>query len=176
MQVFRSYGWTLPVIISSLLLASGLKAFLLALAIPLGQSALSLAFQKVWKRTQNKPKRKGKARKKPRGTAAYNVDLNKKKEERQKSRKGEMGYQTWVADNDAPADKSTQNSPSFGGWEELDRDRDTQFKKKSAQTADGKQKTLKSKLSRREGRSDTPLLLRLLIAVFPFLGSWTKML
>ena len=38
--------------------STGPKAFLMALAIPLGQSALALAFEKLWGWTESKPKRK----------------------------------------------------------------------------------------------------------------------
>lgn len=172
--VFRSFGWMLPAIISSLLLTSGPKAFLMALAIPLGQSALSLAFQKISGRKSSKPKRKARTKPKPRVRYSRNVKLEE--EEAAKSegtRKGTMGYQTWVAGDDVRGEKDSQDSPSFGGWDELDRQ--TKFNKgsarKSAQNADGPQR---SKLSRRGRESEMPLLLRLLIAVFPFLGSWTK--
>ncbi|XP_023732232.1 uncharacterized protein LOC111880052 isoform X1 [Lactuca sativa] len=175
-KVFRSFGWFLPAIISSLLLTSGPKAFLMAMAIPLGQSALSMLFQTVWGRPKNKTRRRGKSksegkRKPPppprRGGASY-VDMDEEEYPRGE-RKRAPGYQTWVAgDGGASDNKSGGSSASFGGWEELDR--------KSGSFTDGKRKPLKSKLSRRERRSTTPLFFRLLIAVFPFLGSWTRML
>ncbi|CAH1436280.1 unnamed protein product [Lactuca virosa] len=173
-QVFRSFGWFLPAIISSLLLTSGPKAFLMAMAIPLGQSALSMLFQTVWGRPKNKTRRRGKSksegkRKPPprRGGASY-VDMDEEEYPRGE-RKRTPGYQTWVAGGGGPSDKkSGGSSASFGGWEELDR--------KSGSFTNGKRKPLKSKLSRRERRSTTPLFFRLLIAVFPFLGSWTRML
>ncbi|KAK2984957.1 hypothetical protein RJ640_013383 [Escallonia rubra] len=175
-RVFRSFGWTLPAIIAPLLLATGPKAFLLALAVPIGQSALSLAFQKVWGRTQRTPKRKGKNKKKRRGRTP-SIDLEED-EGSQGTRKETMGYRTWVTGNDVPAEKDSEDAPSFGGWDELDRRAEYTFEsgRRSARTADGPQRTVKSKLSRRESKSGTPLLLRLLIAIFPFFGSWIKML
>uniref|UniRef100_A0A5B7BQ76 Uncharacterized protein n=1 Tax=Davidia involucrata TaxID=16924 RepID=A0A5B7BQ76_DAVIN len=179
-KVFRSFGWMLPFIITSILLATGPKAFLMALALPLGQSALSLAIEKLWGRTQSNPKRKAKTKKKPRTRTAGNVELEQEEEERQGTQKRKMGYQSWVAANDISADKNNQDEPGFGGWDELDRRRefDNRFGNRSARAAAKSRRTPleKGKLSKRVGRGEMPLLLRLLIAVFPFLGSWTKML
>lgn len=169
-KVFRSFGWFLPAIISSLLLTSGPKAFLMALAIPIGQSAFSMLFQTVWGRPRSKTRRRGKSKRKPpprRGGASY-VDVDEE-EEYPRERKRANGYQTWVAGDGGLGDnKSNDSSASFGGWEDLDR--------KNRPKTDRKRKPAKSKLSRGERRSKTPLFLRLLIAVFPFLGSWTRML
>lgn len=172
--MFRSFGWMLPAIISSLLLATGPKAFLMALAIPLGQSALSLVFQKISGRKPSKQKRKGRNKQKTSARYARKVKIEEEEAtESEGTRRGAMGYQTWVGGNDVQADKNSQDSPRFGGWDDLDRR--TTFNKgsaqRSAQNANGE---LRSKLSRKRGKGETPLLLRLLIAVFPFLGTWTK--
>ncbi|KAI3798103.1 hypothetical protein L1987_33372 [Smallanthus sonchifolius] len=168
-KAFRSFGWMLPAIISSLLLTSGPKAFLMALAIPMGQSALSLLFQTVWGRPRTKTRRRGKSKRKqppPRGAsgAASYTDV-----EQEQERKSATGYQTWVAGDESSDDKTNGSSSSFGGWEELEG-------RRTRSKTDGNRKQSKSKMSRRVKRSETPLLLRLLIAVFPFLGSWTKLL
>lgn len=170
-KAFRSFGWMLPAIISSLLLTSGPKAFLMALAIPMGQSALSLLFQTVWGgRPKNKTKRQGKSKKRSPPSAASYVDIDDEQEEFVvDDKKRENGYQTWVSEDDFSSGKKTNgSSSSFGGWEDLDA--------KTRSKKDAKRKTTKSKMSRRDKRSETPLFLRLLIAVFPFLGSWTRML
>nr|XP_043632059.1 uncharacterized protein LOC122603426 [Erigeron canadensis] len=171
-KAFRSFGWMLPAIISSLLLTSGPKAFLMALAIPIGQSALSMLFQTVWGRpkskTKNRSKSKRRARPPPPHANVY-VDVDDVQEEYSKEdRKRATGYQTWVAGDGSSDKKSNNSSSSFGGWEELDG--------RATGSRNGKQRTSKSKISKRDRRSETPLLMRLLIAVFPFLGSWTKML
>lgn len=171
MQAFRSYGWMLPAIISSLLLANGPKAFLMALAIPMGQSALTLLFQTVWGRPRYKTRRRGKSKKKPPPRATSYMDIEDEQEEYVKGeRKMASAYQTWVAGDDVfSSDNKTNGSYSrFGGWEELD-GRDQSNK-------DEKLKKPMTKMGRRQRRSDTPFLLRLLIAVFPFLGTWTRML
>ncbi|XP_076913153.1 uncharacterized protein LOC143571674 [Bidens hawaiensis] len=173
-KAFKSYGWMLPAIISSLLITSGPKAFLMALAIPMGQSALSLLFQTVWgkprykkrRQTKSKPKRPSSQQPRPPPRAASYMDIEDEQEEYVKSkRKRATAYQTWVAGDS----KSNGSSSSFGGWEELDGRNDWSKK-------DGKPRKSMSKMGRGERRSEMPLLLRLLIAVFPFLGSWTRML
>ncbi|KAD7477922.1 hypothetical protein R6Q59_026481 [Mikania micrantha] len=174
-KVFRSFGWMLPAIISSLLLTSGPKAFLMALAIPMGQSALSMLFQTVWGRPRNKTRRRGKSKRRkpsqPPPRAASYMDVDEEQEEYvEKGRKRATGYQTWVAgDNGSSDNKTNGSSSSFGGWEELDG-------RKTRSNKDGNRKQSMSGMSRRVKRNETPLLLRLLIAVFPFLGSWTKLL
>ncbi|CAN6725871.1 unnamed protein product [Malus baccata var. baccata] len=136
LKVFKSYGWAFPAIIASLLLSTGPKAFLMALALPLGQSAFSLLFEKLWGRTRSRPKHKSRTRRRRKPFASSfgkaKTDDKERYVEDQETSDRSMGYQSWVP---------------MG----------------------------KGKLSRRERNSDTPLLLRLLIAVFPFLGTWTKM-
>ncbi|TKY53664.1 hypothetical protein E2542_SST25205 [Spatholobus suberectus] len=166
-KIFKSYGWTLPVILTSWLLASGPKAFLMALVLPLGQSALALAFEKLWGQSESKPKRKHRTRRKPRPRNSARVE--EEPEENQKTRKG---YQSWVVENNG---SGQETAPSFGGWDDLERSRPAT---KSYRAMDGSRRMPMEagRLSKRERKSDTPLLLRLLIAVFPFLGTWTKML
>ncbi|XP_050374237.1 uncharacterized protein LOC126791797 [Argentina anserina] len=168
-KVFKSYGWAFPFIIISLLLSSGPKAFLMALALPLGQSALSMAFEKLWGRTRRRPRRKSRMRRKPSAASEAGVRMDDEEayDEYQETDDKKMGYQSWVVGNDASVDNSGEDATSLGGWDDLER---MQFERRQSR----RKSTGKSKLSRRERNSDTPLLLRLLIAVFPFLGSWTK--
>jgi len=171
MQILKSYGWTLPVILASWLLSSGPKAFLMALALPLGQSLLALAFEKLWGQPESKPKRKYRTRRKPR--RGNNTRVEEEPVENQKTKKG---YQSWVVEDNGSVDEGTQEAAqNFGGWDHLERSRPV---KKSSFAMDGS-RTIPvdgGRLSRRERKSDTPLLFRLLIAIFPFLGIWTKML
>ncbi|KAG6617956.1 hypothetical protein I3842_Q139400 [Carya illinoinensis] len=176
LKVFSSYGWALPFIIASLLLSTGPKAFLMALALPVGQSALSLVFDKLWGKTRNRPKRKSRMRRKPPASTASNVEREAEdQDESQDTRQGKVGYQSWVAGNNGPVYDGGREAPKFGGWDDLDRSRFTR-RASHATSRSRNTPTERGKLSRRERKSDTPLLLRLLIAVFPFLGSWTKML
>lgn len=173
MQVFKSYGWALPPIILSLLLANGPKAFLMTLALPLGQSILTFLFGKLWGRTQSKPKSKARKKREPFGSFSSNVEMDdEEQEERQKTMKGDE-FQSWVVNGSV--NKDSQGTPNFGGWDELDGMESMQQPPKRARQTP-KTSSATGKLGRRRRESDAPLLLRLLIALFPFLGSWTKML
>ncbi|KAI5348227.1 hypothetical protein L3X38_001114 [Prunus dulcis] len=119
LKVFRSYGWAFPAIIVSLLLSTGAKAFLMALALPLCQSAFSLAFEKFGGGTQSRPKRKSRTRRR-RKPFASTVD-NVKMDEEQESSNKKMDYQSWVVGNDVSVDNSGQDASSLGGWDDLER-------------------------------------------------------
>ncbi|OMO95286.1 hypothetical protein COLO4_16006 [Corchorus olitorius] len=177
LKVFKSFGWTLPPILLSILFATGPKAFLMALAVPLGQSAITLAFQKLVGMSQGKQKRKARVRRKTKNTSPRTVKKAKMKEqaqEGQKSRKRTKDYQSWVVSDDTSVNESGQDASSFGGWDELD---GMGSMRVSSTVASGSKTTSeeKGKLSMKRSTNDAPLLLRLLIAVFPFLGSWTKL-
>jgi hypothetical protein len=171
-QVFKSYGWTLPIILGSWLLATGPKAFLMALAFPLGQSALALAFEKLWGRTESKPKRKYRTKRKRRNVNDSRIE--EEPEENLNTNTRKAGMQSWVVENDGSDASGSRNAPSFGGWDDLERPR----RATRSQARKGSQRGPMEggRLSRRERKNDTPLLVRLLIAIFPFLGTWTKML
>ncbi|XWS39106.1 hypothetical protein CRYUN_Cryun18bG0021700 [Craigia yunnanensis] len=120
-KVFKSFGWMLPVILLSLF-ATGPKAFLMALALPLGQSAITLAFEKLLGRSQNNQKRKVRVRKKTKNTFRCPVKNVKMEEEvqlqeGQKSRKGRKDYQSWVVSDDGSVNEGGNGATSFGGWD-----------------------------------------------------------
>lgn len=170
LQLAKSYGWMFPPIVITSLLATGPKAFLMVLALSVGQSALTFAFQKLLGKTQSKPKRKVRKRRKTTGSTVNDADIGDEEQDKEGAVKGRMGYRSWVVDDNGSFNKDNQDAPNFGGWDEFDAtapQRKRQPRKKPL--ANGK-------WSMSGRKSDTPLLLRLLIAVFPFLGSWTKML
>ncbi|KAK4341627.1 hypothetical protein RND71_040128 [Anisodus tanguticus] len=177
-KVFWSYGWALPPIIIALLITGGPKAFLMALAIPLGQSTFSFAIQKMLDVTQNKPTGKSKTKKKHRAPTSSKTNFWRRGGS-PRTQKRKPGYQSWVSNNDISASKDEREVSRYGGWDELDQETEssTSFKS-SAQSSAGPSNipVEKGKLSMPEAKSDTPLLLRLLISMFPFLASWTKML
>ncbi|XP_052208143.1 uncharacterized protein LOC127811962 [Diospyros lotus] len=181
-KVFQSYGWWLPAIILSMLLATGPKAFLMALALPIGQSIAALAVRKLLGGTQDNAKRKPKTQARSRfsATSASNLELEEEdEEESQGTEKRLMGYQSWVARDDVSVDKDGQNASTFGGWDKLDGLNEfdkTTFRRSVPASRSGRMRMEKGKFSKRDRKGDAPLLLRLLVAVFPFLGSWTKML
>ncbi|PHT38549.1 hypothetical protein CQW23_22122 [Capsicum baccatum] len=174
-KVLWSYGWALPPIVLALLVTGGPKAFLMALAIPLGQSTFSFAIQKMLDTTQNKPTRKSKTKKRRRAAPTSSKANFWRRAGSSKTRKRKTGYQSWVPNNDVSASKDDREVSKYGGWDELDQETES---KSSAQSSAETSKIPmeKGKLSSAEAKSDTPLLLRLLISMFPFLASWTKLL
>ncbi|KAL2463231.1 hypothetical protein Fot_52887 [Forsythia ovata] len=181
-KVFRSFGWMLPFILIPLLLATGFKAFLMALALPVGQSTISFAFQRLRDRGKNKPKRKTKIKKRrSRLRTSRTVKLDEEWRGNQWTINKRTGYQSWVQRNDVSDKNSDRDAYSFGGWDDLDRREESNIgsSRRWGQRASRSPGmfTEKGKSSRRAIQSDLPLLLRLLVAVFPFLGSiLTKML
>ncbi|XVE62696.1 hypothetical protein DITRI_Ditri06bG0140500 [Diplodiscus trichospermus] len=177
-KAFRAFGWMLPAIVISLLLGTGPNAFIMALAVPLGQSALSLVFAKVsgreskrWKST-SRPKTK----KKHFTGATNDVRTNKGKQEANKTGGEKASYSSWINTDSGLRDKGAKGVPKFGGWDQLDDQVETQ-KSAPSQKGNGLPKRQKKGKFSRIGRvRETPLLLRLLLAVFPFLGSWTRFL
>ncbi|XP_039134508.1 uncharacterized protein LOC120271892 [Dioscorea cayenensis subsp. rotundata] len=181
-KVFKAYGFLLPAIIASMLLATGPKAFLMALALPLGQSALSLAFEKVWGNSSEGERARQKTKEKPFRRSTSASDFKWRDEE-----DGAQGYRSWVSGDvgmDDQGDDVVSHPPrSFGGWDELDRQegstkRTTRRHRPITMTGSSSENTSedRGKLSGNVKYRDAPLFLRLLIAVFPFLGSWTRML
>ncbi|WCJ43739.1 hypothetical protein M5689_024459 [Euphorbia peplus] len=180
-KVFRAFGWMVPAIAISFLLGTGPNAFFMALAVPLGQTALSLVIDKVWgsttRRSKPRPRtrtRTSRTRKKPFVRPTSREETSNSKENT--SRKEEGSYESWMAADGSSRKKSSKRVHPFGGWDELD-----ELHKVPRGTEDKKADELpkqqrKSKLSRARRVKDTPLFLRLLIAVFPFLGSWSRFL
>lgn len=167
MQVFKSYGWFFPAIVISFLLATGPKAFLMSLAIPLLLSVLYLAFDKLWGMTQLKPR----LRRKTSSSYVSSVEMEKEGQEGEETEKAKKGNQSWEGNNNGYFSKVSQDEPSFGGWDYLD---EASFRRMVSPETSKTQRREEGKLS--ESRtSDTPLLLRLLIAFFPLIGFWAKM-
>ncbi|KAA8538961.1 hypothetical protein F0562_025653 [Nyssa sinensis] len=177
-KVFSAFGWMLPAVIISLLLGTGPSAFFMALVLPFAQSALSLAADTLWGRSSNGPKPKPRTKKKPFARTATDIGMSKEKEENTENGKGRGSHQSWAAANDVSVKKGYRSMPSFGGWDDLDIKGVTGKvpKRSTALKVNEPRQQKKGKLSKKARRRDTPLLLRLLIAVFPILGSWMRLL
>ncbi|XP_010046137.2 uncharacterized protein LOC104435001 [Eucalyptus grandis] len=184
-KVLRAFGWMFPAIAISLLLGTGPNAFIMALAVPLGQTLLSLAFEKVWGETSErdswKPRTRAKTKKKP--------FVNPRGEGRKSGGKQENGsahgrnaYQSWATTDGSYSKAGSGGRPRFGGWDELDEKAGTREVPKSERSqkpyvpSKRSKQSKKGKFSRIGRVRETPLLVRLLIAAFPFLGFWTKLL
>ncbi|CAA7393189.1 unnamed protein product [Spirodela intermedia] len=181
-KVFRAYGYLLPAIIASLLLASGPKAFLMALALPLGQSVLSLAVDKLWGSSAGGSGAGGRRqsrsrRKKQSDGGAAGFRRRSSEEEKGSGFRAREARRPWAA----PEGESAASAQDYGGWDELSSlggwtPGKGAVSRSPSQAAAPPPPVRKGKLSRRERGGEVPLLLRLLVAIFPFLGSWTKIL
>lgn len=162
-----------------MLLATGPKAFLMAMAFPLGQTALFLAADKLWGKARAAPKPPRYKSRESKSTSSYAATDRKPRTQNVSKINSSSSSDSWVSSG-----KASRAGPTFGGWDELDRKepgkRTLEPKQKarpsSAGAIKGSSKKKPSMMVRRGRNSEMPLLLRLIIAVFPFLGSWIKIL
>lgn len=173
LKVLNAFGWMVPAVAISLLLGSGgTNTFLMALVLPLAQSVISFIADTFLGNSigSSKPKRK-RAKKKPFVRARYSTKMKQDANPREVNDK----YQFEGENKNKPRGRM---GSSFGGWDELDRGLgyDKVPKREPIRNVNEPQLENKDKLSRRVTTRETPLLVRLLIAVFPFLGSWMKLL
>ncbi|XP_047256370.1 uncharacterized protein LOC107850311 isoform X3 [Capsicum annuum] len=176
-QVLRAFGWMLPAIIMSAVIGTGTDTIIMALVLPLAQSALSLAMDTIWGWSDEVPRSKSKKKKRPYARAASNPGIRMGKGQNTRNGKGVTDYQSWAASNCASDRNNSGSTLNCGGWDELDNHgmEGQHIMPLNQRRAEPRQWT-DGKLSKRIGRRETLLLLRLLIAVFPFFGSWTKLL
>lgn len=175
-KVLGSFGWMIPPIILSMLLGTGTDTFFMALVLPLAQSALSLLFDSVWGRPTNRHRTTSKSQKRKRTSAGATSSSRMKEEKQRRSQNGKRAGDYWSwGSNNISAEKGEERARNFGGWDELDRAERMQEETNTARANQTRRDT-EGKLSRRARNRHTPLLVRLLIAFFPFLGFWSKLL
>ncbi|GER44868.1 synaptic vesicle glycoprotein 2B [Striga asiatica] len=174
-KVFGSFGWTLPFILSSILLATGPKAFLMALALPIGQSTLAFAAQILLNLGKAKPNPKNKTnRQKSRAYSSRKGNFEPIAEwiDFKGPRKRKKRYQTPIAKNDVSVGSSNSGATEFGGWDELDAGAESIFgsSEKVGQESNVMRggHEVKGKNGKLGKTSSGPLLLRLLVTIFPF--------
>ncbi|KAM7532162.1 hypothetical protein LguiB_035572 [Lonicera macranthoides] len=177
-KLFRAFGWMLPAIGISMLMGTGSSTFVMALALPLAQSALSFVTDALLGRWSDNPRPKPRTKKRPFSRAASNVGTSKAKEQYPRTCNGRDNYWSRTTANEASVRKGDRRQPNFGGWDDLDKRVGPEKDPRMAQTekTNEPRQQKKIKISKRVRNREKPLLLRLLIAVFPFLGSWTKLL
>jgi len=188
------YGFLLPVMLVSMFAATGTKAFLMAMAFPLGQSAISFLLDAVWGR------RKGSGV----PATAVGADDNTKSSSSgdgwgaSKSSGGYGGWDELLDNNTAAAQEAKRSSNSFSAG-------NTGYSTKSRPSATGEEDADYAAAAAGRGRVDqgvgappermrmkrrrmprtmglgstrykqAPLFMRLLVAVFPFMGSWFRL-
>lgn len=173
----------MPAVGISLLLGTGPNAFLMALAVPLGQRLISLAFDKAvgMAGDASKPRyRPTKARRKPYPKAKTDTRKANARQRESGSGRERNGYRSWAAADASYTSVGDEGKSRYGGWDDLD-DKSRVSKAgvdASAPRRDGDgpfRQQRKSKRNRVGRGNETPLLMRLLIAAFPFLGFWTRL-
>ncbi|KAL3642083.1 hypothetical protein CASFOL_012898 [Castilleja foliolosa] len=120
-KVFVYYGWALPFILLSLLLTTGPKAFLMALALPIGQSTFTFALQRFQNGGKMKPKLKSKAKMgKSRGYSSRKAKpaewIGGSKGARKKKKRY---HESPVYEDDDVSGSSGGDGSDYGGWDEL---------------------------------------------------------
>ncbi|KAL0302980.1 UNVERIFIED_CONTAM: hypothetical protein Sradi_6166100 [Sesamum radiatum] len=175
-KIFRAFGWMIPAVIISLLLGTGPNAIIMALALPLAQSALSLAAEALLGRANEPPRPRPKSKKRPFVGATNRTRVRKEKEFQTQKGKEAGNYKSWVDANNVSTENEKCKQQRFNGWDELDNQQrmDKEPRVGSAKNANKPRAQEAVKISRRT-KGDTPLFMRLLIAMFPYLGFWTKL-
>lgn len=191
-KALKSYGLVFPAIYMSTLLATGPKAVLLAFAVPVVQAFISLAFEKLSGGTRKKkPKRKYRVKRKASPNTVKNDVMEEDMQVGSQDSRVKRVYESWMVADDGSVNKGGQDIQNFAGWDDLTGAETTKRPHRAERNpaeGNGKLRTEGGRSDRerntREGdsrlstegrRSDTPLLLRLMIAIFPVLGSWSKL-
>lgn len=196
-KILRAFAWMIPAVAISAVLGTGPNSLIMALVLPLGQTALSLAMDKLWAGPSSSPDPRPRSR--PRGQPKHRPERDPfasfaggPRKTRRGAGRPSTGTRTMngsyqssgAANNSSSAKKSGKSGSKFGGWDELDELSNTVPKEGQNQKAEGQNQkaegletehTTTVKLSTTR-KGERPFFLRLLIAVFPFLGSWTRFL
>ncbi|KAI4342617.1 hypothetical protein MLD38_027223 [Melastoma candidum] len=172
-RVLRPYGWSLPLILLSWLAASGPKAFFISLALSFALSAVALLVQFLWPGFKLvSPGDDSMSKRSSVGRVRRGGMARGQKDEKTDGQKRESTYDSWL---ESDLGLGLYDS-SFGGWADseeerfLDELRQATEKRRKEKIASGK-----SRESLQEAEAEAPLLLRLLVAMFPFVASWTKL-
>jgi hypothetical protein len=227
LQVSRAYWYVLPLILASMLMATGRQAFLLAMAVPLAQSAASFAIR-AFSSTFGRSQEEYHGDDDDYYSDYRSSDWEESGEQEYKNTSYSTKYRdgrsqqqhSWAKDDSSEvsetseepddtdvfsASSSKTSSTSFGGWDELDGAGDDQYIGRSKPRSgtgpppDAADNTATGGAARSVGRrrrpqpettarrrrprsraaaryTQSPLLMPLFIAVFPFLGSWFRIM
>ncbi|XP_047322542.1 uncharacterized protein LOC124926377 [Impatiens glandulifera] len=163
-KVLKAFGWMIPAILMWILVGNVPNTFFMALAIPIAQSAVDLMTN------QNR-------RTKKRARASNRTRMAKKR--RDEDGIGRERRQTSKTSNNSSKKTSKDVADSFGGWDELDNNNNKRvvFPKSTLRVMGNAAKEEgERRLSKRVTSREKPLMVRLLIAAFPFLGTWMKVM
>ncbi|CAA0841118.1 Unknown protein [Striga hermonthica] len=170
LKVLRAFGWMIPAVIASLVLGTGPNSIIMAIALPLAQSALSIAADTLWGTFYDSPRTKNKKKKKKnKPFARMKVKREEEEEVWFQSGNGTRNYKSWVEGSNVPWGNENRSRFDFGGWDELD-------KEPRVRPVTREPEVQERVITSRKTKGDTPLFMRLLIAMFPYLGFWTNLL
>lgn len=176
LQVFRAFGWMIPAVVISLIMGTGPNGIVMSLALPLAQSAISLAAETLLGRADEAPRPRKRPNKKRPFTGGQRRTRVRNEIRSQTRKEAENNYKSWFEGNNVSSTKE-RNWQDFGGWDELDRQvrSDQEPRTTSVEQRDDEPRAgERLKISRRR-KGDSQLFMRFLIAMFPFLGFWTKL-
>ncbi|KAI4303938.1 hypothetical protein MLD38_039515 [Melastoma candidum] len=163
-----------PLILLSWLTASGPKAFFITLTLSFALSAAALLVQFLWSGFELGPPGDDSMRKRtPVGRVSRGRMARGLKNEKRDRQKRSSMYDSWLESDLGLG----LNDSSFGGWAGLEEERllddlrGANEKQRKGKIASGK----RSRESLQEAEAEAPLLLRLLVALFPFVSSWSKL-
>lgn len=130
MQIFRTFGWMIPVIVISTLQGTESKSLIMAVVLPLGQTVLSLVMDKMWGGPSSSPEfrpwSKSRSRRSSRSRRERNPFAgtanrgNRGAREARFRPRSTNGYQSWQTTNNPSSKEGRRNNSKFGGWDELD--------------------------------------------------------
>ncbi|XVF06465.1 hypothetical protein REPUB_Repub06bG0050400 [Reevesia pubescens] len=143
----------------------------MALAVPLGQSALSLVFDKVSGRVSKNRKftSRPKTKKKHFSRAANYVRAKNGKQEASKCGGEKGSYSSWLNTDGSLRDKDAKKAPKFRGWDQLDDEVETQ-KRASSQKGNGQPKQQEKGKYSRVGRVRHTIAAEVVDCRFSILG------
>ncbi|KAK9692030.1 hypothetical protein RND81_09G236500 [Saponaria officinalis] len=183
-KVLSIFGWMVPAIIISTLFGTETNnSLIMALILPLGQTALSLVMDRLGgtpsPASNSSPRYKSRRRRRPKNRPNSDNPFVRNSYGNQKNTEA-RNSKSRTSSNTSSVDKAGESGSRFGGWDELDQQLGTSTgfsREAQSREVNGvqRQDVWSGKLSRTRTR-EKPLLMRLLIAVFPLLGSWTRFL
>uniref|UniRef100_A0A0E0FR80 TAFII28-like protein domain-containing protein n=1 Tax=Oryza nivara TaxID=4536 RepID=A0A0E0FR80_ORYNI len=129
-KLFRAYGYVLPLLLASMLVATGPRAFLMAMALPLAQSAISWVVSFFTTRSRRQQEEES--------SYGYDYDddpaFQRREEDDDDGDYYDAGAWQWRSRSHQ---QSTESGSGFGGWDDLLYDDE----EKKEQESSGKKRT-----------------------------------
>ncbi|EPS65087.1 hypothetical protein M569_09693 [Genlisea aurea] len=176
-KVLGSFGLMLPAILLSMLFATGPKAFLMALAVPIGHSTFSFAVAKFQQRSSHNPPPTDEEEKQQTRIPDRRPDPDKRRKASASS-----SLRGWDDDDDKA---NTGGSVHFGGWDEVIHFTkvSSSVKKRGRRNSRRRSEEEEEEITVRQKKKKVlwdenvgSLLMRLLVFVLPLVSKWIEMM